>query len=79
MEKIKLNNIFNLSMDNYILINGYHYQKKKSKFVRKSYDEWLFISAATILDVPENRRSNVEILEKYKPLFGRLIMKFHKG
>lgn len=31
MEKIKLNNIFNLSMDNYILINGYHYQKKKSK------------------------------------------------
>lgn len=58
--------------------NFYEGQKVFS-FVRKSYDEWLFISAATILDVPENRRSSVKILEEYQALFGRLIMRFHKG
>ena len=122
MEKIKLNNIFNLSkeeinnckielnmsegrngqlyIDKWLSLSekekqsgindcsywpkygsqsNFHVGQKVFSFVRKSYDEWLFISAATILDVPENRRSNVEILEKYKPLFGRLIMKFHKG
>ena len=122
MEKIKLNNIFNLSkeeinnckielnmsegrngqlyIDKWLSLSekekqsgindcsywpkygsqsNFHVGQKGFSFVRKSYDEWLFISAATILDVPENRRSNVEILEKYKPLFGRLIMKFHKG
>lgn len=122
MEKIKLNNIFNLSkeeinnckielnmsegrnvqlyIDKWLSLSekekqsgindcsywpkygsqsNFHVGQKVFSFVRKSYDEWLFISAATILDVPKNRRSNVEILEKYKPLFGRLIMKFHKG
>ena len=115
MEKIKLNNIFNLSkeeinnckielnmsegrngqlyIDKWLSLSekekqsgindcsywpkygsqsNFHVGQKVFSFVRKSYDEWLFISAATILDVPENRRSNVEILEKYKPLF-------HKG
>lgn len=59
--------------------SNFHIGQKVFSFVRKSYDEWLLISAATILDVPENRRSNVKILEEYKSLFGRLIMRFHKG
>ena len=105
MEKIKLNNIFNLSkeeinnckielnmsegrngqlyIDKWLSLSekekqsgindcsywpkygsqsNFHVGQKVFSFVRKSYDEWLFISAATILDVPENRRSNVEIL-----------------
>lgn len=53
--------------------------QKVFSFIRKDYDEWLFISAAIILSVPENRNADVQILEEYKPLFGRLIMKFHKG
>lgn len=53
--------------------------QKVFSFVKKSYDEWLFVSAAIILSVPTNRRADVEILEEYKSLFGRLIMKFHKG
>ena len=42
-------------------------------------DEWLFVSAAKILSIPENDFSNVEILERFKPLFGRLIIKYKKG
>lgn len=59
--------------------SNFHVGQKVFSFVRKSYDEWLFVSAATILSVPKNRRADVEILEEYKSLFGRLIMKFHKG
>lgn len=58
--------------------SNYHIGQKVFSFVRMDYDEWLFISAAKILDVPMDRRSKVEILEEYKSLFGRLIMKFHK-
>lgn len=43
-------------------------------FIKMSYDEWLFISAAEIVDVPESSRAKVKIIEKYKPLFGRLVI-----
>ncbi len=59
--------------------SNYHVGQKVFSFIRKSYDEWLFISAATILSNPKNSRSDVKILEEYQSLFGRLIMKFHKG
>lgn len=48
-------------------------------FVRMPDNEWLFISAAEILDVPPNSRAVVRILENYKPLFGRLVIKYYKG
>ena len=48
-------------------------------FIKIGYDEWLLISAAKIIDIPANSRANVEILERYKALFGRLIIKYHKG
>ena len=48
-------------------------------FCKMSGDEWLLISAAKILNVPENSRADVEILERYSALFGRLIIKFKKG
>lgn len=48
-------------------------------FIRKGYDEWLLISAAKILSVPDCGRTTVDILEQYRCLFGRLIMRFHKG
>lgn len=47
-------------------------------FLKMSNDEWLFVSAAEILDVPRNSRANVKILEKYKSFFGRLVMKYKK-
>lgn len=48
-------------------------------FIKKSYNEWLFISAGKVLSIPENDRAKVQILEKYKPLFGRLIINYYKG
>ncbi|MCB6568556.1 GIY-YIG nuclease family protein [Eubacterium limosum] len=48
-------------------------------FIKMSYDEWLFISAAEIIDVPEASRAKVRIIEKYKPLFGRLVIRYYKG
>ena len=46
-------------------------------------DEWLFVSAAEIVDTPEygseNGYATVRILETYAPLFGRLIINLHKG
>ena len=46
-------------------------------------DEWLFVSAAEIVDKPEygseNGYATVRILETYAPLFGRLIINLHKG
>ena len=41
-------------------------------------DEWLFVSAAEILEVPEHSYAVVRILEKYKDMFGRLIVKYKK-
>lgn len=54
-------------------------------FVRLDNDMWLFVSAAKILSVPsmaEWRRPNVnemEIPDRFRPYFGKLIMQFHKG
>lgn len=53
-------------------------------FMRLSHrDEWLFVSAARILKIPEYGAANgyaaVEILDGYAPLFGRLIINLHKG
>lgn len=48
-------------------------------FVKISSDEWLFISAAEILDVPAGGRAEVKIIERYVPLFGRLVIKYKKG
>jgi len=48
-------------------------------FVRMPDDEWLLISAAQIIDTPKDDWAEVKILEKYVPLFGRLIIKCKKG
>lgn len=48
-------------------------------FVRIVDDEWLFISAAKIIDVPKNNWAVVEVIEKYMPFFGRLIVNCKKG
>lgn len=47
-------------------------------FVKKGGDEWLFVSAAKILDVPFGQRASYEIIEKYRPFFGRLIICYKK-
>lgn len=43
-------------------------------FIKIGHDEWLFISAALIKDIPENSRADVEPIERYKPFFGRIIV-----
>lgn len=48
-------------------------------FIRLRDNEWLLISVAEIIDVPENSRAIVKIVEKYKPFFGRLVIKCKKG
>lgn len=50
-------------------------------FIRLSYsasDEWLFVSAGKILEIPHCARAKVEIIDEYKPFFGRLVMKYKK-
>ena len=42
-------------------------------------NEWLFVSAAKILSVPEQSHAEIEILEQYEPLFGRMIVHLEKG
>lgn len=41
-------------------------------------DRWLFASAAKALNVPEGGPTEVEVLTEYAPLFGRLIINYHK-
>ena len=48
-------------------------------FARMIEDEWLLISAAEIVDVPANECATVNVLERFVPLFGRLIIKCRKG
>lgn len=49
-------------------------------FIRMQYDdEWLLISVGKIINIPENGRAEVEIVDKFKPLFGRLIISLKKG
>ena len=48
-------------------------------FSRISADEWLFISAVKITDIPVNDWAKGDVLDMFKPLFGRLIIKCNKG
>ncbi len=48
-------------------------------FIQIKNDEWLFISAATITDISPQQRADVKILDKYRGLFGRLIISYKKG
>ena len=49
-------------------------------FIRmNNNDEWLLISVGKIKDMPEEDRAVVQIIDKYKPLFGRMIVKCNKG
>lgn len=47
-------------------------------FIKITYDEWLFISAAEIVDVPVSSRAIVKIIDKFRPLFGRLVIKYKR-
>ena len=48
-------------------------------FIKITGNDWLFISAAKILSTPRGGYAEIKILENYKPLFGRLVIKFCKG
>ena len=48
-------------------------------FARMNDDEWLLISAAEIIDVPADEWAAANVLERFLPLFGRLIIKCKKG
>lgn len=48
-------------------------------FIQIGYSEWLFISAATITKILPGQCATVSILEKYKGLFGRLVVSYKKG
>lgn len=48
-------------------------------FARMASEEWLFISAAKIEAVPEDSFATVTILDEYKSLFGRMIIRHNKG
>lgn len=48
-------------------------------FVRIRDNEWLFTSAAEIIEVPENTFAKVKIIDEYKPFFGRLAIQLFKG
>lgn len=52
-------------------------------FARMTNDEWLFLSAAKVTQMPDHipstGRAVVEPLKKYISLFGRLIIKYKKG
>ncbi len=58
----------------------YEYGQLAFSFLRTTKnDEWLFVSAGKIVDIPKQDYARVEIIEKYAPLFGRLIIKCDKG
>ncbi len=48
-------------------------------FARITDDEWLLISAAEIVDTPLNEWAIVNVIERFMPLFGKLIIKCRKG
>lgn len=48
-------------------------------FVRMKDYEWLLTSVAEIIDVPINDWAKVNVLNRFMPFFGRLIIKFKKG
>jgi hypothetical protein len=48
-------------------------------FVQMDTNRWLFVSAAQINAVPEHSRATYMVIDKYKPYFGRVIIKHQKG
>lgn len=48
-------------------------------FARIYGDRYLFITAGKVLKVAPNTSAEVEILEKYKPFFGRLVIEVDKN
>lgn len=58
---------------------NFHIGQTVFSFIQIGYDEWLFISAATICDILPAQRATVTILDRYKGLFGRLIVSYKKG
>lgn len=48
-------------------------------FARIKNDEWLLMSVGEVVKVPSNTWAEVNIIDRFKPLFGRLIVKFKKG
>lgn len=48
-------------------------------FIRLTNNEWLFTSAGLVIDIEENSHAEVKIIERFKPLFGRLIIRLNKG
>lgn len=48
-------------------------------FVRIDRDEWLFISAAEILQVSTGGWAQVRILQRFAPFFGKLVLQCRKG
>ena len=48
-------------------------------FIKITGDEWILVSAAKINKVKRNDWADVVIIDKYKPLFGKLIVKFSKS
>lgn len=48
-------------------------------FIRLRDDEWLFISAGEIIEVPPKSHARFTVIEKFKPYFGRLIIQLVKG
>lgn len=41
--------------------------------------EWLLISAAEIVDIPADEWATAIVIERFAPLFGRLVIKCKKG
>lgn len=48
-------------------------------FAKMPEDEWLLISAAQIINTPSDDWADVQVLDRFVPLFGRLIIKCKKG
>ena len=44
-------------------------------FARMTEDEWLLISVAQIIDTPFDDWADVKVLDRFAPLFGRVIIK----
>lgn len=48
-------------------------------FARMTDDEWLLISVGKIIDIPADYWASVEVIDRFKPLFGRLTVRCKKG
>ncbi len=80
-DSIKESGITDCSFWSWYSANQRNFNKGNTvfSFIQISAIEWLFISAAEILDTPKLERATVYVVDKFKPLFGRLIIKHKKG